>query len=54
MQTRNIAPHEILLPVRATFIIFTFITALLINLLPWSGWWLAMRRVNSLNSGTDK
>ena len=43
MQARDIAPHEILLPVRAAFIIFTFIAALLINLLPWSGWWLAVK-----------
>jgi rod shape-determining protein MreD len=43
MQARDIAPHEILLPVRAGFIIFTFIAALLINLLPWSGWWLAVK-----------
>ncbi len=43
MQARDIAPHEILLPVRAAFIIFTFIAALLINLLPWSGWWLAIK-----------
>ena len=43
MQARDIAPHEILLPVRAAFIIFTFIAALLINLLPWSGWWLIIK-----------
>jgi rod shape-determining protein MreD len=43
MQARDIAPHEILLPVRAAFIIFTFIAALLINLLPWSGWWLVIK-----------
>ena len=43
MQARDIAPHEILLPVRAAFIIFTFVAALLINLLPWSGWWLAVK-----------
>lgn len=40
MQARDFAPHEILLPVRSAFIVFTFIAALLINLLPWSGWWL--------------
>jgi rod shape-determining protein MreD len=33
----RIAPHEILLPVRAGFIAFTLITAFLANLLPWSG-----------------
>jgi rod shape-determining protein MreD len=43
MQARDIAPHEILLPVRAVFIIFTFVAALLINLLPWSGWWLVIK-----------
>jgi rod shape-determining protein MreD len=43
MQARDMAPHEILLPVRAAFIIITFIGALLINLLPWSGWWLAVK-----------
>ncbi len=43
MQARDITPHEILLPVRAAFILFTFIAALLINLLPWSGWWLAIK-----------
>jgi rod shape-determining protein MreD len=43
MQARDIAPHEILLPVRTAFIVFTFIAALLINLLPWSGWWLAVK-----------
>ena len=43
MQARDIAPHEILLPVRAAFILFTFVAALLINLLPWSGWWLAVK-----------
>jgi len=43
MQARDIAPHEILLPVRAAFIIFTFIAALLINLLPWAGWWLVLK-----------
>ncbi len=43
MQARDIAPHEILLPVRAAFIVFTFFAALLINVLPWSGWWLAVK-----------
>jgi rod shape-determining protein MreD len=43
MQARDISPHEILLPVRSAFIIFTFIAALLINFLPWSGWWLFVK-----------
>jgi rod shape-determining protein MreD len=43
MQSRDIAPHEILLPVRTTFIVFTFIAALMINLLQWSGWWLVIK-----------
>jgi rod shape-determining protein MreD len=43
MQPRDIAPHEILLPVRPGFIAFTLITALIMNLLPWSGWLLVLR-----------
>ena len=43
MQARDIAPHEILLPVRTAFIVFTFVGALMINLLPWSGWWLVVK-----------
>ena len=43
MQARDFAPHEILLPVRSAFIVFTFIAALLVNLLPWSGWWLLIK-----------
>jgi rod shape-determining protein MreD len=43
MQARDIAPHEILLPVRPAFIVFTLVTALMINLLPWSGWMLAIK-----------
>ena len=35
MQARDFAPHEILLPDRSAFIVFKFIAALLINLLPW-------------------
>jgi len=38
MLTRDITPHEILLPVRSAFIIFTFVAGMMINLLPWSGW----------------
>ena len=43
MQARELALHEILLPVKTAFIVFTFIAALLVNLLPWSGWWLAFK-----------
>ena len=43
MQARELDLHEILLPVKAAFIVFTFIAALLINLLPWSGWGLAIK-----------
>lgn len=37
MQSRDVAPHEILLPVRPAFIVFTLIAALILNFLPWSG-----------------
>jgi rod shape-determining protein MreD len=43
MQAREMDLHEILLPVRGGFIVFTFIAALLINLLPWSGWALVLK-----------
>ncbi len=43
MQARDVAPHEILLPVRPAFIAFTLIVALIVNLLPWSGPWLAVK-----------
>ena len=43
MQPRDIAPHEILLPVKPAFIAFTLITALIVNFLPWSGPLLAMK-----------
>src|SRR3990172_11267582 len=43
MQPRNVAPHEILLPVRTAFIVFTLIAALIVNLLPWPGWLLAIK-----------
>jgi len=36
MQQRDLAPHEILLPVKPGFIVFTLIAALIANLLPWS------------------
>ena len=37
MAELRITHHEILLPVRGGFIVFTLISALLLNLLPWSG-----------------
>ena len=43
MQQRDIAPHEILLPVKPAFIVFTLVTTLIINMLPWSGWLLAAK-----------
>lgn len=43
MQPRDIAPHEILLPVKPAFIVFTLLAALIVNLLPWSGLFLALK-----------
>ena len=43
MQSRDVAPHEILLPVRPAFIAFTLIAALIVNFLPWPGPLLAMK-----------
>jgi rod shape-determining protein MreD len=43
MQSRGAGPQEILLPVNPVFIVFTLIAALIINLLPWSGWLLAIK-----------
>ena len=43
MQPRDLAPHEILLPVKPAFIVVTLIAGLLANLLPWSGWPLAVK-----------
>ena len=43
MQSRDVTPHEILLPVRPAFIAFTLVAALIINFLPWSGPLLAMK-----------
>jgi len=43
MQPRDVAPHEILLPVRPAFIAFTLIAALILNFLPWTGPWLAIK-----------
>jgi rod shape-determining protein MreD len=40
MADTRIVPQEILLPVRPGFIAFTLVTALLLNLLPWSGYGL--------------
>ena len=40
MADTRITPQEILVPVRAGYIVFTLIAALLLNLLPWSGVWL--------------
>jgi rod shape-determining protein MreD len=40
---RSIAPEEILLPVKPAFIAFTLLAALLLNLLPWSGYLLWFR-----------
>ena len=34
------APQEILLPAKTGYIALTLIAALLLNLLPWSGYWL--------------
>jgi rod shape-determining protein MreD len=42
MQARDTL-QEILLPVRGVFIVFTFIVALLVNLMPWSGWWIFVK-----------
>lgn len=38
MQSRDFAPHEILLPVSGAFIVTTFVAAVFVNLLPWAGW----------------
>jgi rod shape-determining protein MreD len=43
MQSRDPSLHEILLPVSGAFIVATFIAALLVNLLPWSGAWLYIK-----------
>ena len=43
MQPRDIAPQEILLPVKPAFIAFTLVVALTANLLPLSGPWLAVK-----------
>jgi len=43
MQSHESRPHTILLPVKAPFIAFTLIAALLTNLLPWSGWLLHIK-----------
>lgn len=43
MPLRDVAPQEILLPVKPAFIVVTLVAALLINLLPWSGYGLWLR-----------
>ena len=43
MHSRVMSPQEILLPIRPAFIAATLGIALLLNLLPWSGWWLWLR-----------
>lgn len=43
MYARPAASQEILLPARPAFIVVSLLVALLLNLLPWSGWWLAIR-----------
>ena len=43
MQQRDLAPHAILLPVKPAFIVFTVAMAFIVNLLPWSGWALAIK-----------
>jgi rod shape-determining protein MreD len=43
MQVRDTRPQQILLPVRPAFIAFTLAASLMINLLPWSGWLLAIK-----------
>jgi rod shape-determining protein MreD len=43
MQSHNLGQQEILLPVKPAFIVFTLIAALVVNLLPWSGWLLTIK-----------
>jgi rod shape-determining protein MreD len=43
MYVHGARAQEILLPARPAFIIATLVGALLMNLLPWSGGWLAIR-----------
>lgn len=43
MADLRVTPHEILLPVRQGFIVFTLAAALLANLMPWSGAVLAVK-----------
>ena len=43
MQTHETRPQTILLPVKPSFIAVTLIAAFLANLLPWSGWMLAVK-----------
>lgn len=43
MNSPNMTPQELLLPVKPGFILLTLVLALLANMLPWTGWlaWLA-------------
>ena len=43
MADTRVTPHEILLPVKPGFIAATLVAALLMNLLPWSGYALAIK-----------
>jgi len=43
MAEMRVTPHEILLPVRQRFIVFTLAAALLANLMPWPGVALAVK-----------
>jgi rod shape-determining protein MreD len=43
MPSRAMARQVILLPIQPSFIVITLIAALLVNLLPWAGWWLWVR-----------
>jgi rod shape-determining protein MreD len=43
MYVHPATPQEILLPAKPAFIAATLLAALLVNLLPWSGWWLVVR-----------
>jgi rod shape-determining protein MreD len=43
MQAHETRAQTILLPVKPAFIAFTLVAAFLANLLPWSGWLLAIK-----------
>lgn len=40
---QGLSSHEILLPVKPAFIVFSLVAAALLNMLPWSGWGLWLR-----------